>query len=1250
MKMTHFLCALRNLFEAPAKPNKRRSFRPSFEVFEDRLAPATITVTTNGDGVGSHTGSGSTYTATTLRNAINLANTLGGLDTINFAIPGSGVQTINTTGLPNITGPVTIDGTTQPSPPPTPSGYLTAIPAIEIHGTGGALVGLWVKPGAAGSTISSLTINGFASFAIYLQANGNTVQGSFVGTDPTGLAAKGGTNNAGAGILIAGGVAQNLIGKAGNLGSGNVISGNQGSGITISGVGTSNNLVRGNYIGVNATGNGAVPNGNLTFPLTPGVLINSGATNNFISGGPGLANVISGNINAGILITGAGTSNNKVTDNYIGVDAGGTFSVANGTSGVVIQARATSNQIGKGNTISGNNQNGVLITGTGTSLNTVADNSIGLDPTRNAPIQNLLSGVRIEANANNNTIGGNNTISGNHSVGVYIDHASGNTVKGNKIGTDGAGGFSIPNGGGIILAHGATMNIIGGTTVGARNIISGNVAYGVYIYHHGTTANNVVGNYIGTDLAGNIALGSQKNGVVINNGPDGNVIGGPTANEGNLISGHVQSGVNIAGAGTTGNVVRSNIIGLNKQLTAALPNAVGVWIEGGATGTVVGNASDMTGPNTISGNSVFGVAIVGAGTNTNSVAGNFIGTDPTGTAAFPNTFDGVYVGSGASSNIIGGILSGASPSFFRNVISGNGRDGVRIEGAGTMNNFLAANYIGLQADGTTPLGNGGNGVRIDLGASSNSVGSANNVKARNYIAANVDNGVLMADPGTASNHVDGNAIGTDKTLNLALGNNVGIQIAAGAANNAIGSALGIPNIIGSNASAGVRITDSLTKFNKVKNNIIGLKFDGSAARSNTVGVELANGANSNLIGGLSVADRNIISGNTSNYAGTFPGYGVWVHGPSTLRNTVVGNFIGTGLAGNETALGNGVGVRVSNVGSVANISDANYIGGVAVGSRNIISGNFDAGIRVNASGITPLAPVNGIAGLVIQQNTIGANVTGNAALPNMDGVVVEDDSVNVLLGGTAPSAGNIISGNTRYGALINGNGTASFNTSGVVVQGDLIGTKADGVNPLGNGSHGIFITGSTANHNTIGGMLEVAPNAGNVIAFNLGNGIRIGADNSTNFLQNAGNGNTVLGNRIFANAAIGIDLGADNAPTANDPGDNDTGPGANNLQNSPDLTLAMVGFNSIILSGNLNSDPLLTGTTYRMEFFAGHTAGDAEIFLGCLFVTLGPNNTVSFAGSRNFPWATFSGRKIVATATNLDTMDTSEFSAAITGF
>src|SRR5205807_1424701 len=147
------------------------------------VAAATFDVTTTADS-----GAGS------LRDAITLANANAGLDTITFHIPGSGVHTITPLpDLPTITDPVIIDGYTQPGASPNTNpltlgpGALgsNAVILIELSGSGGAGVGLNISAG--NSTVRGLAINRFANSGINLSpADGNIIEGNFLGTDPTG--------------------------------------------------------------------------------------------------------------------------------------------------------------------------------------------------------------------------------------------------------------------------------------------------------------------------------------------------------------------------------------------------------------------------------------------------------------------------------------------------------------------------------------------------------------------------------------------------------------------------------------------------------------------------------------------------------------------------------------------------------------------------------------------------------------------------------------------------------------------------------------------------------------------------------------------------------------------------------------------------------------------------------------------------------------------------------------------------------
>jgi hypothetical protein len=221
-------------------------------------ADTTFTVTnTNDSGPGS------------LRQAITDANTTQGADTITFNIPkatdpgcdsASGVCSISpATNLPIVTDTVTIDGYTQPdSLPNTLASGDDAVIKVELDGTnqdfgnGLSLLG----PDSTGSdssnsVIRGLVINDFDSSGISLGGNGNTIEGNFIGTDPSGTEKEGNFD----GVDVGG--TNNIVGGT-SPAARNIISGNGENGVVVAPQLDRNLLSRnkiwGNYIGTNKDG------------------------------------------------------------------------------------------------------------------------------------------------------------------------------------------------------------------------------------------------------------------------------------------------------------------------------------------------------------------------------------------------------------------------------------------------------------------------------------------------------------------------------------------------------------------------------------------------------------------------------------------------------------------------------------------------------------------------------------------------------------------------------------------------------------------------------------------------------------------------------------------------------------------------------------------------------------------------------------------------------------------------------------
>ncbi|MBC8402632.1 MAG: T9SS type A sorting domain-containing protein [Candidatus Marinimicrobia bacterium] len=292
--------------------------------------------------------------------------------------------------------------------------------------------------------------------------------------------------------------------------------------------------------------------------------------------------------------------------------------------------------------------------------------------------------------------------------GIMLRQNGGNVIEGCYVGTDPTGTIALGNGIGVYLGE-SQNNIIGGTTVASRNIISGNAWTGIDISAStGANLNNqIIGNFIGTDVTGTLALG---NGVGIFLFTSGNIIGGVEPGAGNLISGN-SDGIVIAGEDppASNNIVQGNLIGTDVNGNSAIPNETGIYID--ASDNVIGGTEIGTG-NLISGNNTDGLLIAGEGpsASNNIVQGNLIGTDITGTAALGNGYSGITVTS--TNNLIGGVTASA-----RNVISGNNYIGIKIQGSwnefGTADsNIVQGNYIGPDITGTALLPNGLRGLWI----------------------------------------------------------------------------------------------------------------------------------------------------------------------------------------------------------------------------------------------------------------------------------------------------------------------------------------------------------------------------------------------------------------------------------------------------------------------------------------------------------------------------------------------------------
>jgi hypothetical protein len=203
----------------------------------------------------------------------------------------------------------------------------------------------------------------------------------------------------------------------------------------------------------------------------------------------------------------------------------------------------------------------------------------------------------------------------------------------------------------------------------------------------------------------------------------------------------------------------------------------------------------------------------------------------------------------------------------------------------------------------------------------------------------------------------------------------------------------------------------------------------------------------------------------------------------------------------------------------------------------------------------------------------------------------------------------------------------SLGTKANKVQNSYIGTDKFGTGTLGNGFGGVFVVDSSGN--PIGGGEAEA----NVVAFNKGDSVALRSLNNTF----ANTGNAIRTNSIDSNDDLGIDLHQD-GPTANDPGDLDTG--ENDPQNRPALTSAVTSGGASTVKGKLNSTT--PNKTFLIEFYSNPSGEEGKKVLGQKAVTTNADGiaTFSFAPSQALP----AGQRVTATATDAG-RNTSEFSA-----
>ncbi|HUR97239.1 MAG TPA: Calx-beta domain-containing protein [Pyrinomonadaceae bacterium] len=460
-------------------------------------------------------------------------------------------------------------------------------------------------------------------------------------------------------------------------------------------------------------------------------------------------------------------------------------------------------------------------------------------------------------------------------------------------------------------------------------------------------------------------------------------------------------------------------IGTDANGTLDLGNGIGGVVLNVNSGPSNFGGSTAAERNIISGNGGDGVYIPSA--HDVHFRNNLIGTNSAGTAALPNT------GKGINAVSIWDIYIGTGLSADRNIVSGNGGDGINITVQPNRFGEIKGNYIGTNLAGTGDLGNGANGVVVN--GSINPAGlpdvlvGGHLAGEGNVISGNTENGIRANSP---SLKVYGNLVGTNAAGTAAVGNTLdGIRVVQRAE---IGTATsGYGNFISGNGDDGVQ--SDFGAFH-TGTNIVGNRIGIGPS-----GLVLPNGGNGVRVNSdyTDVWD-NVISGNTD--------HGVLITG--SLENELKRNFIGTNSANAD--LGNGGdGVRVAFTVESAQIGDAGGFG-------NVIAYNNGDGINLQ-----PGFAGAGAHNVAIRANSVYLNSGLGIDLGPTDGVTPNDQ-------GDADSGPNGVQNfpvlQAASAVAINGTLNSTANTQFVI---DFYRVDSCDASGYGEGKYYLGSTNATTN-------------------------------------------------------------------------------------------------------------------------------------------------------------------------------------------
>jgi uncharacterized repeat protein (TIGR01451 family) len=719
-----------------------------------------------------------------------------------------------------------------------------------------------------------------------------------------------------------------------------------------------------------------------------------------------------------------------------------------------------------------------------------------------------------------------NVISGNGQYGIqFAAGASGQSVRGNLIGTNAAGTGAVGNGtAGIYAAagSGAAANTIGGTSTGDRNVISGNGLYGVWLVAPSTAGWAIQQNFIGPSANINPLLPNGSHGVyvtgsgalnatvgttgtpssfannwIVQNGGAGVYVSASASGvrvRGNTIYGNGALGIDLAPTGVTANdgaagggvanngidfpvVTSASLSGTTLTVDGYVGAGGGSATFGGATIDVYRVSADASGhgqasswlgsfnlwtDGTMKSSTITGVTGLSTGDRITATADLSTGTSEFGANVV------VAVASGSVAGVVfEDVNYGGGAGRARAAAAGSSvRSGVRMELYDANGGFLA----------TTTTDASGNYAFSALAAGTYHVRAVN---ATVITSRGINSGSLMTGFAPVQTYITDASTGTAVGVTNAVGGTD--PAAADAANGASGAAFNTGTFVfTSGAAAGgtamsVALVAVATSSTAVAGVDFGFSFDAVVNTNNTGQGSLRQAMTfANQRSNTGLAQAGLTAGvehvvfmipNGTGAPGLRGALNLFAGGVATLAPTSALPSLTDALVLNAQLQPGWSGAPVVEI-------DGTSAGASAVGLQVAAAGSAVRGFAVNRFGSHGISVTAG-AGSTVAGNHVGTNPAGTAAQANGGDGIHVSASANTV-GGTTSADRNVVSGNGGAGINVN-------SAAGTVVQGNYVGTNAAGTAALGgNATGGVLVYGSST---LVGGT---AAGAANVIS---GNGV-----------------------------------------------------------------------------------------------------------------------------------------------------------------